>query len=649
MPQGYEDLPLNIRQGNGASVVVRAGESLVHGEGKQLIFLIHLMEDVRDIKRNPEKVLNSLTEHSSISDYRYERLYRILFNEEMFYVAWQNIYAKEGNMTKGTDGKTADLMSITRIERLIDTLKNETYQPNPARRVYIPKKNGKKRPLGIPSFDDKLVQEVIRMILEAIYEGHFENSSHGFRPDRSCHTALTHIQKTFTGTKWFIEGDIKGFFDNISHEVLINMLKERIADERFIRLVRKFLNAGYIEHWKFYKTYSGTPQGGIISPILANIYLDKLDKYMEEYIQSFNKGEKRCKTTEARRFEKKKYSLNRKLKAGTDEKIREQLIKAIREIEKERIKTPCCNPMDENLRRLKYVRYADDFLIGVAGSKAECINIKANIAQYVSEKLKLELSDEKTLITNAQKPAKFLGYDIFVRKSNDTKRDKSGNPVRVFNNKIVLYVTTEVMRKKLTDYDAVEFDCSTGKEIWKSKARGHLKNNEMSDILMQYNAEIRGFYNYYSIANNCSIINSFYNIMEYSMYKTFACKLETSVKKICSKYKRNREFSIPYTDSNGKTKYRVFYDEGFKRKTAKREAVCDIIPNTFACKYPSLIARLKEKTCELCGKESETTMFQVRSLKALNGKHEWECKMIRKHRKTLAVCPACNQQIHEQC
>jgi hypothetical protein len=150
MPEGYENLSLNIRQGNGASVVVRAGESPVHGEGKQLIFLIHLMEDVRDIKRNPEKVLNSLTEHSSISDYRYERLYRILFNEEMFYVAWQNIYAKEGNMTKGTDGKTADLMSITRIERLIDTLKNETYQPNPARRVYIPKKNGKKRPLGIP-------------------------------------------------------------------------------------------------------------------------------------------------------------------------------------------------------------------------------------------------------------------------------------------------------------------------------------------------------------------------------------------------------------------------------------------------------------------------------------------------------------------
>jgi group II intron reverse transcriptase/maturase len=247
-------------------------------------------ENVRDIMRNPEKVLNSLAVHSNLLDYKYERLYRILFNEEMYYVAYQNIYAKQGNMTKGTDEKTADQMSISRIEHLINTLKDESYQPHPARRVYIPKKNGKKRPLGILSFDDKLVQEVIRMVLEAIYEGYFDDSSHGFRPQRSCHTALTSIQKTFNGTKWVIEGDIKGFFDNINHDVLVDILKERVADERFIRLIRKFLNAGYIEDWRLHKTFSGTPQGGIISPILANIYLDKFDKYMEEYAQSFNKG-----------------------------------------------------------------------------------------------------------------------------------------------------------------------------------------------------------------------------------------------------------------------------------------------------------------------------------------------------------------------
>ena len=157
------------------------------------------------MKRNPEKILNSLTQHSSDLEYKFERLYRVLFNEEMYYIAYQHIYAKQGNMTKGVDGKTVDGFSISHIEQLIDTLKNETYQPKPSQRVYIPKKNGKMRPLGIPTFIDKLLQEVIRMILEAIYEGSFENSSHGFRPQRSPHTALSSIQKTFNNTKWFIE------------------------------------------------------------------------------------------------------------------------------------------------------------------------------------------------------------------------------------------------------------------------------------------------------------------------------------------------------------------------------------------------------------------------------------------------------------
>ena len=239
--------------------------------------------------RNPENVLISLTKHSNQKDYKYERLYRLLYNEELYLTAYQNIYSNDGSMTKGTDKQTVDGMSIERIRKIIVSLKDESYQPKPARRTYIPKKNGKMRPLGIPSFEDKLLQEVIRMILEAIYEGHFENTSHGFRPNRSCHTALNEIQKTFTGVKWFIEGDIKGFFDNINHATLIGILRERINDERFLRLVRKFLNAGYIENWTFHNTYSGTPQGGILSPILANIYLNELDMKLEEIQNRFKK------------------------------------------------------------------------------------------------------------------------------------------------------------------------------------------------------------------------------------------------------------------------------------------------------------------------------------------------------------------------
>jgi len=596
--------------------------------------------------RNPERVLNSLMEHSRISDYKFERLYRILFNEEMFYVAYQNIYAKEGNMTKGVDGKTADQMNLDRIETLINVLKDESYQPYPSRRTYIPKKNGKVRPLGIPSFDDKLVQEVIKMVLEAIYEGSFEHTSHGFRAKRSCHTALANIQKTFTGTKWFIEGDIKGFFDNINHEILINTLKERISDERFIRLIRKFLNAGYMEKWRYNNTYSGTPQGGIISPILANIYLDKFDKYMNTYIQNFDKGVKRCRTKEAKQFEWKKSCLTRKLREEKDESKRKELINAVKELQKERIKHPHGDAMDENWRRMKYIRYADDFLIGVIGSKADCIQIKANITQYMNEMLKLELSEEKTLITNAKKPAKFLGYDIFTRQSNDTKRDKLNTPIRVFNNRIVLYVTTEVMKKKLLEYDAVRFTCHNGKEKWKPKARRYLSNCDLLEIITKYNAEIRGFYNFYSIANNSSVIDSFYNIMEYSMYKTMANKLQMSSRKVIHKFSVNKEFQIPYTTKKGELKYRKFYNEGFRRKSTKEILCTDEYPNTFFTKETKLVRRLKVEKCELCGDVGEVLMHQVRNLKSLKGNNDWERKMIAIQRKTLAVCHKCNQRIH---
>lgn len=252
--------------------------------------------------RNPENVLNSLQEHSAQSGYVYDRLYRNLFNREFFLQAYQNIYASQGNMTAGTDGKTIDAMSLERVDRLIAALKDESYQPKPSRRTYIPKKNGKLRPLGIPSIDDKLVQEVVRMLLESIYENSFEDTSHGFRPNKSCHTALRMIQNRFTRCKWFVEGDIKGFFDNIDHNVMIGILRKRIKDERFLRLIRKFLNAGYMEDNQVHQSYSGTPQGGIISPILANIYLDQFDKYMAEFKKRFDRGNKRAVNVEYRKL-----------------------------------------------------------------------------------------------------------------------------------------------------------------------------------------------------------------------------------------------------------------------------------------------------------------------------------------------------------
>lgn len=504
------------------------------------------------------------------------------------------------------------------------------------------------RPLGIPSFIDKLLQEVIRMILEAIYEGSFENSSHGFRPQRSPQTALWSIQKTFNNTKWFIEGDIKGFFDNIDHEVLIAILSERISDMRFLRLIRKFLNAGYVEDWVFHKSYSGTPQGGIISPILANIYLDKFDKYIKEYTQKFNKGKRRKENPIAKQLGQKKYYLTTKLKQAKNETERRLLLKQIEEVVKERLKYPASDEMDADMKRLKYVRYADDFLIGVIGSKEDCIKIKEDIKQFMADKLKLELSDEKTLITNARKHAKFLGYDVFVRKSNDTHRDKNGHLTRSLDHKIVLYVTTEVMRKKLLEYDAVKITVQKGKEVWKPKGRTYMRCLDDLEIISQYNSEIMGFYNFYSIANNSPVIDSFYNIMEYSMYKTYAAKYSTSKKKIIAKYKKNGVFAIPYTNKRGYEFKREFYDKGFKRKELPNRYLDDKLPNTVAITggRNGLIKRLQARVCENCGATDNLEMHHVRKLKDLKGKSDWEIKMISRNRKTLAVCSVCHHKIH---
>lgn len=593
-----------------------------------------------------ERVLKALSDHSQSSDYKYERLYRYLFSEETFAVAYQRIYAKQGNMTPGTDGKTIDEMSLERIERLIVSLKDESYQPHPARRVYIPKKNGKKRPLGIPSFEDKLVQEVVRLLLEAIYEGHFEGTSHGFRPHRSCHTALGMIQKSFAGAKWFIEGDIKGFFDNIDHNVLISILRERISDERFLRLIRKFLNAGYVEDWKYNKTYSGTPQGGIISPMLANIYLDKFDKYIKEYAAKFRKGDRRSINPEYWRLNNKKNWLKKKLQKTSDEQIRKSYLYEIAQLSKQMLSTPHKDAMDADFRRMQYVRYADDFLISVIGSKSECETIKADITQFMREQLKLELSDEKTLITHAQDKAKFLGYEIFIRKSDAVKRNKDGVLKRDFNGAVVLTLNSAVIQKKLTEYNALEVRNIDGKDIWWSKPRRYMTPMKPEDILAQYNAETRGLYNYYSLAANVSKeCASFAFIMKMSMFKTLGWKLNTSARKVRQKYQKDKDFVIPYNDAKGKQKYRVFYNEGFKKRNAQFDVDYDKLPQTMYVPYPSLVERLKDGRCELCGKEGKVVMHHVRTLTKLKGNNEWEKLMLKRHRKTLVVCEDCNSMI----
>ena len=596
--------------------------------------------------RSPERVLNSLNEHSKDSSYKFERLYRLLFNEELFYVAYQKIASNGGSTTKGSDGRSIDEMSLARIETLIASLKDESYQPHPSRRVHIPKKNGKTRPLGIPAFEDKLVQEVVRMILEAIYEGHFETTSHGFRPKRSCHTALLHIQKTFNGAKWFIEGDIKGFFDNIDHDVLVGILRERISDDRFIRLIRKFLKAGYVEDWTFHNTYSGTPQGGIVSPILANIYLDKLDKYVKEYIRHFDMGTKRRPGKESNDLANERKRTVRKLKKVKDGTEKAALVARLKAIEQERAAFPNGDEMDESYRRLKYIRYADDFILGVIGSKEEAQRIKEDIKSFLSASLALELSEEKTLITHTGKSAKFLGYEITVTRDNHQRRDVRGCLRRTYGKRVRLNVSMATLRDKLLEYGAMEIKLRNGKEVWKPKCRSGLIFNDDLEILDRYNRETVGFCNYYLIANNCVVLHNFRYIMEYSMYKTFAGKYRSTVRKINKKYRLNKLFTVKY-EQQGVIKSRTFYKTSFKRRTTAFNGSCDIEPYSIAdVSRTNLTDRLKAEKCELCGATGKLIMHHVRNLKDLKGKESWERLMSARKRKTIALCPSCHRLRH---
>jgi len=603
--------------------------------------------------RNPNEVLNSLTSKSCNEGYHYERLYRNLYNAEFFLSAYQNIYAKTGNMTAGTDGKTIDGMGMERIERLIASLKDHSYQPNPARRKYIRKENSKKyRPLGIPSIEDKLVQEVVKMILESIYEPTFSDYSHGFRPNRSCHTALQQLQRTFTGAKWFIEGDIKSFFDTIDHETLVIILRRRIKDEYFIGLVWKFLKAGYLEDWKYHPTYSGTPQGSLISPILSNIYLNEFDRYMELYIENFRLGKKRKKNADYLAVEHKlKYQRYEvctpaKWEIMTDSQ-KGQAVQKIRDLRTTMHGLDYSDPQDSDYRRLVYIRYADDWICGVIGSKSDAEQIKSDIKQYLSERLKLELSEEKTLITNSRDPARFLSYDVFVCNDESLRKDKNGHTLRVQKGKVKLYVPREKWQNRLISYSALQIKYDNGKEIFNPTHRTYLINNDDLEILNKYNAEIRGMYNYYRIANNVSVLGHFNYVMKFSMFKTFGAKYKLRISQVRKKYGR-KKFGVKYSTKNGeKTQY--FYDGGFKRQdTGITSADVDIMPQVYRNNNDNgLIKRLKARQCEWCGAENvKIEIHHVRKLRDLQGKKRWEKLMIARKRKTMALCVSCHNSLH---
>ncbi|MDT3426570.1 group II intron reverse transcriptase/maturase [Paenibacillus forsythiae] len=602
---------------------------------------------------NSSETLYLLTKISSEKpDYVFERVYRHFYNVDFYLRAFDNLYANNGSGTAGADGETADKFSLAKIQKLIEVMKDESYQPIPVRRVYIPKKNGQKRPLGIPGFSDRVIQEICRMILDAIYEPTFESFSHGFRPNRSCHTALHEAKMEFKGATWFIEGDIKGYFDNISHHKLIALLEKKINDAKFIRLIWKFLRAGYLEDWKHYGTYSGTPQGGIVSPVLANIYLDHFDKWFNSYKQKFDLGTPRSKKISPlyKTLDMRIVRAKRKHDAASDSGTADSLIEFIKEQTEQRNSVPYYTFQEAKFARIKCIRYADDFIVAVWGSKEQCEKIKQDIKGFMHEELEIELSQEKTLISHTENGAKFLGHIMRVKNDWNFRTDKNGVRKRSYNGCVELYMPDDTVRSFITKYKMVK---DINAKQWRMLQDPTIVNHPELEIVALYNARLRGLYNFYKMAVNVNrYMWQLRYVMEYSCLATLANKHKTSIAKIKQKYSVDKHWGIPYEDKKGQTKILYFYKDGFKRtKTPLSRTDPDVHPNLlpFFNNPTSLVDRMKAGRCELCGTDDPSLNYEVHhinKLKNLKGKERWETMMIEKNRKTLIVCAACHDKIH---
>jgi group II intron reverse transcriptase/maturase len=582
--------------------------------------------------QNAETVLDVLRERGR-RGLPCNELYRQLFNPHLYLLAYGRLYSNQGAMTPGVDGETVDGMSLAKIGRIIDALRHERYRFQPVKRTYIPKKSGKLRPLGLPSWSDKLVGEVIRLLLEAYYEPRFSDRSHGFRPGRGCHTALAEVANKWTGTTWFIEGDISDCFGSLDHDVMLSTLAETIHDNRFLRLLRNMLQAGYLEDWEWNATLSGAPQGGVASPILSNIYLDRLDKFVETVlVPEYTRGKLRRHNPE---YQKVHRAITQVRRRGDRTKVRE-LRKRLREL-------PAGDPQDPGYRRLRYLRYADDHLLGFIGPRAEAEEIKARLAQFLRDELKLELSQEKTLITHARtKVARFLGYEITALHADR----KIAGGRRSINGVIALRVPPAVVKAK----------CAPYLRHGKPEHRPQLTNLSDHEIVSIYGAEYRGLVQYYLLAGDVWRLSRVHWVMLTSMLKTLAAKHRSSVTTMARKYQATidtphgprRCFQVS-VDRDGR-KPLVARFGGIPLRRQKKAVLDDRRPLPATRARKELITRLRAGRCELCEKRGDVRVHHLRKLADLGkpGRPQpaWAQLMAKRRRKTLVVCPPCHEQIH---
>ena len=605
------------------------------------------------------KAMNSIAK-VSMSGRRVNGLFRLATNPEVLWKqAYANIYSNKGAITKGVDRNTLDGFSEERVNHLIGLLARREYCPKPVRRTYIPKKNGKLRPLGIPTGDDKLVQEVVRILLEQIYEPIFSENSHGFRPGKSCHSALRQVKNVWNGTKWIIEFDIKGFFDNINHNKMIEFLEKKIDDKRIIHIIRQMLKDGYAQDWKYNATWSGTPQGGVISPILANIYLHELDTFMEDMICQFNKGERRKDNPDYKKLCRQMVITNRKLRELRQKfkegkplnDARKEILCERREIQKKMRVINSRLHVDSEYRRLRYVRYADDFIIGVIGTRKEAESIMLQVKEYINNILLLEVSEEKTCIADANDGVRFLGYDIKTYTSTKTTKIAWGKGTcnrRTISEKMQLHIPSEKMFQYASKNGYGDM------AIFRPKSRPALLRRSDVEILMTYNAEMRGLANYYSLAQGYkTALQRVIGLAQWSFFATLSHKHKSSIGKIARKMKLSAQSGYELkVNVNGIPKsYRLFRLKDHEPPKIHNSNVDTPWDTTrFTMTRSELVQRLNANTCEYCGKTGGyMEVHHIKALKDVQGKKQlWQQMMCAMRRKTMVLCVDCHNELHRR-
>lgn len=528
---------------------------------------------------------------------RFNRLYRLLRQEQFLLLAKQRIANNKGANTPGVDGQVMDDITPDHITDLSQELATDTYQPQPVRRSYISKRNGQRRPLGIPAGRDKIVQTGAALILEALYEPLFRSCSHGFRPGRSPITALRQVGTAYrAGVTWTIEGDIADCFGSIPHPVILDCLRKRIRDERFIDLVRKMLQAGVMEYTHYNPTYSGIPQGGTVSPILANVVLHELDCWMEKQWganpppQSHQERNARSnpeymrlhhRITDIRRYLDGKRPIP---KHTTPEALRDEL--------REKLRQRRTLPRSLPRHAIYYTRFADDLLVVLCNtSKEEARQMKREMATWMSTNLGLTLNQEKTLITHWQKSLRFLGYNLQGRANrNGTKW-------------LHLSVPKEAVREVVA----------------KIKRATAYPQAPTYDVFSNVNAVARGWTNFYRYAHNISTIGGKLSMIIYwrtvhYLTKKHRCSIAKMMRK---HYERDPTTGCqalftykPGKPPSSETRYFIWHKTRRRLSLASRSAstVLDSQPyiNTDWAKGRSQHKRLETRaaandTCQHCG------------------------------------------------